>query len=248
MMELSSIRPTRMELLRTKSRIRLARRGLELLKLKRSSLIMEFFKIVRDVKGLRLDLHNDVVKAIKSERLAEIMSSTVLIESLVLLQKPTNVNVGIKNVMGVRIPEVSVKYGETFITKFYENVSLPSSLLETRRQFEKLLEELILIAEKEIAMRKLLLEIDKTKRRTNSIENVLIPRLVSTSNYIKMRLDEMDREMFITLKLIKGKIEERGRALNSVSKFIALYYIIMGINIATFLVAMILIWGWLIGK
>jgi len=121
-MELSSIRPTRMELLRTKSRIRLARRGLELLKLKRSSLIMEFFKIVRDVKGLRLDLHNDVVKAIKSERLAEIMSSTVLIESLVLLQKPTNVNVGIKNVMGVRIPEVSVKYGETFITKFYENV------------------------------------------------------------------------------------------------------------------------------
>jgi H(+)-transporting ATP synthase, vacuolar type, subunit D len=210
MMELSSIRPTRMELLRTKSRIRLARRGLELLKLKRSSLIMEFFKIVRDVKGLRLDLHNDVVKAIKSERLAEIMSSTVLIESLVLLQKPTNVNVGIKNVMGVRIPEVSVKYGETFITKFYENVSLPSSLLETRRQFEKLLEELILIAEKEIAMRKLLLEIDKTKRRTNSIENVLIPRLVSTSNYIKMRLDEMDREMFITLKLIKGKIEERG--------------------------------------
>jgi len=247
-MELSSIRPTRMELLRTKSRIRLARRGLELLKLKRSSLIMEFFKIVRDVKGLRLDLHNDVVKAIKSERLAEIMSSTVLIESLVLLQKPTNVNVGIKNVMGVRIPEVSVKYGETFITKFYDNVSLPSSLLETRRQFEKLLEELILIAEKEIAMRKLLLEIDKTKRRTNSIENVLIPRLVSTSNYIKMRLDEMDREMFITLKLIKGKIEERGRALNSVSKFIALYYIIMGINIATFLVAMILIWGWLIGK
>jgi H(+)-transporting ATP synthase, vacuolar type, subunit D len=213
MMELSSIRPTRMELLRTKSRIRLARRGLELLKLKRSSLIMEFFKIVGDVKGLRLDLHNDVVKAIKSERLAEIMSSTVLIESLVLLQKPTNVNVGIKNVMGVRIPEVSVKYGETFITKFYENVSLPSSLLETRRQFEKLLEELILIAEKEIAMRKLLLEIDKTKRRTNSIENVLIPRLVSTSNYIKMRLDEMDREMFITLKLIKGKIEERGEGI-----------------------------------
>jgi len=90
---------------------------------------------------------------------------------------------------------------------------LPSSLLETRRQFEKLLEELILIAEKEIAMRKLLLEIDKTKRRTNSIENVLIPRLVSTSNYIKMRLDEMDREMFITLKLIKGKIEERGEGI-----------------------------------
>ncbi len=214
-MEVSNIRPTRMELLRTKSRIRLARRGLELLKLKRSSLIMEFFKLVRDIKGLKLDLHNDVLKAIESERLAEIMSSSVLIESLVLMQKPTDVRIGIKNVMGVRIPEVSVNYGERFINSFYEMVSLPSSLLETRRQFEKLLEELIMIAEKEIAMRKLLLEIDRTKRRTNSIENVLIPRLVETSNYIKMRLDEMDREMFITLKLIKGKIEERGEGIES---------------------------------
>lgn len=214
-MEVSNIRPTRMELLRTKSRIRLARRGLELLKLKRSSLIMEFFKLVRDIRGLRLDLHNDVLKAIESERLAEIMSSSVLIESLVLMQKPTDVKIGIKNVMGVRIPEVAVNYGERFINSFYEMVSLPSSLLETRRQFEKLLEELIIIAEKEIAMKKLLQEIDRTKRRTNSIENVLIPRLVETSNYIKMRLDEMDREMFITLKLIKGKIEERGEGIES---------------------------------
>ena len=96
------------------------------------------------------------------------------------------------------------------MNELYENIALPTSLMETRKSFKDLLNYLMMIAEKEIAMRKLLIEIDKTKRRTNSIENVLIPRLTETANYIKMRLDEIDRETFITLKMIKGKMEERG--------------------------------------
>lgn len=198
-----------MELLKTKARIRLARRGLELLKLKRSSLIMEFFKIAKDVKGMKSDLSRSVKTAMDSERLSEIIAGSIVIENAAYMQPNLTVGVKSKNVMGVRIPEVNIKRGNGFLNELYETVSLPTSLMETRKYFTNLMESILAIAEKEISMRKLLIEIDKTKRRTNSIENVLIPRLVETSNYIKMRLDEMDREIFITLKMIKGKMEER---------------------------------------
>jgi len=208
-LETSNIRPTRMELLKTKARIRLARRGLELLKLKRSSLIMEFFKIAKDVKGMKADLSKSIRTAMESERLSEIIAGGIVIENAAYMQPNLMVGVSSKNVMGVKIPEVNIRKGETFLNELYETVSLPTSLMETRKYFISLMDSILTIAEKEISMRKLLIEIDKTKRRTNSIENVLIPRLVDTSNYIKMRLDEMDREIFITLKMIKGKMEER---------------------------------------
>ncbi len=198
-----------MELLKTKARIRLARRGLELLKLKRSSLIMEFFKIAKDVKGMKADLSKSIKTAMESERLSEIIAGGIVIENAAYMQPNLIVGVSSKNVMGVKIPEVNIRKSETFLNELYETVSLPTSLMETRKYFISLMDSILTIAEKEISMRKLLIEIDKTKRRTNSIENVLIPRLVDTSNYIKMRLDEMDREIFITLKMIKGKMEER---------------------------------------
>lgn len=198
-----------MELLKTKARIRLAKRGLELLKLKRSSLIMEFFKIAKDVKGMKADLSKSIKTAMESERLSEIIAGGIVIENAAYMQPNLMVGVSSKNVMGVKIPEVNIRKGETFLNELYETVSLPTSLMETRKYFTSLMDSILTIAEKEISMRKLLIEIDKTKRRTNSIENVLIPRLVDTSNYIKMRLDEMDREIFITLKMIKGKMEER---------------------------------------
>ncbi len=197
-----------MELLKTKGRIRLAKRGLDLLKLKRSSLIIEFFKIAKEVRGLRSNAPSMVWSAISSERLAEIMAGDLIIENIAYFQPRVNVEVGAKNVMGVRIPEVSMK-GSSSLNDLYEVISVPTSLMETRANFTRLLNYLLQIAEKEIAMRRLLIEIDKTKRRTNSIENVLIPRLSETAGYIKMRLDEIDRETFITLKMIKGKLEER---------------------------------------
>ncbi|MEM3206092.1 MAG: V-type ATP synthase subunit D [Thermoplasmatales archaeon] len=208
MADLSNVRPTRMELLKTKSRIRLAVRGLELLKLKRSALIMEFFKLARDVRGMREDLENVVQKAMMTERLAEMMAGQLVIENTAFFQPEVRVGVKAKNVMGVRIPEVNVESGESFMNKLYEIISLPTALMESREAFKSLLNSLLIIAEKEISLRKLLQEIDRTKRRTNSIENILIPRLNETAAYIRLRLDEMDRETFITLKMIKEKIAE----------------------------------------
>ena len=199
-----------MELLKTKGRIKLAKRGLDLLKLKRSSLIMEFFSISREVKGLKGNVTELIRKSISSERLAEIVSGKLIIENTAFFQPGLKVDVTSKNVMGVKIPQVSMAKQNSFMDQLYELVSLPTALMETRENFVELLNRLLVIAEKEVAMRRLLIEIDKTKRRTNSIKNVLIPRLIETASYIKMKLDEIDRETFITLKVIKGKIEQRG--------------------------------------
>jgi V/A-type H+-transporting ATPase subunit D len=201
-----------MELLKTRGRIRLAKRGLDLLKLKRSSLILEFFKVAKEVRGMKEDVTKSIEESMASERLAEIMAGELEIENTAFFQPHLRVDIEAKNVMGVKIPEVSMTRGESFMNNLYEIISLPTSLMETRESFKDLLNYLMVIAEKEIAMRKLLIEIDKTKRRTNSIENVLIPRLNETATYIKMRLDEIDRETFITLKMIKEKMEEREEA------------------------------------
>ena len=208
-METTNIRPTRMELLKTKGRIKLAKRGLDLLKLKRSSLIMEFFSISREVRGLRGNVRELIERSVTSERLAEIVAGKLIIENTAFFQPSLQVQVNSKNVMGVKIPQVTMSKQKSFMDQLYEMISLPTSLMETRENFVELLNRLLVIAEKEIAMRRLLIEIDRTKRRTNSIENVLIPRLTETATYIKMKLDEIDRETFITLKVIKGKIEER---------------------------------------
>jgi V/A-type H+-transporting ATPase subunit D len=68
------------------------------------------------------------------------------------------------------------------------------------------------IAEKETALRKLLLEIEKTKRKSNAIENVFIPKLVSAVKFITFRLAEMERDTFIMLKTVKRKMGEREAA------------------------------------
>ncbi len=118
----------------------------------------------------------------------------------------------VKNVMGVRIPELKISDQKTVLSNVYRATSVPVSINDAINKYEKVYNQLLDIAEKENSMRKLLYEIDKTKRRANAIENVLIPSLVDTAKYIRMRLDEIERDTFITLKTIKKKMVEKQSA------------------------------------
>jgi V/A-type H+-transporting ATPase subunit D len=115
-----------------------------------------------------------------------------------------------KNVMGVRIPEVmsqsTSQAGQEYL------LEIPASVNQAIRAFTEVHQMVLDVAEKETALRKLLLEIEKTKRRSNAIENVLIPRLQANARYIKFRFDEMERESFTKLKTVKRKISEREAA------------------------------------
>ncbi len=206
------IRPTRIELIKTTRRIKFAKRGLDLLKMKRSSLVMEFFAISRTVKGMRENLRNDVLEAMERLRMAEILHGAMAIELIAYMTSESKVSVNSKNVMGVRIPELKISDQKTVLSNLYRATSVPVSINDAINKFEKVYNQLLDIAEKENSMRKLLYEIDKTKRRANAIENVLIPSLVDTAKYIRMRLDEIERDTFITLKTIKKKMVEKQSA------------------------------------
>ncbi len=205
----SDLRPTRIELINTRKRIALAKRGLVLLKMKRSSLIMEFFKISRTVRGLRENLRKDVADALEAIRFAEVDAGSMELERLSLFTADTGASIKPKNVMGVRIPDLKVIYRETLISDIYRVVSMPTSIGDAFKKFQNVLHQLLDVAEKESSMRRLLKEIDRTKRRSNAIENVLIPRLEGDAKYIRMRLDEIERETFTTLKAVKRNMAKK---------------------------------------
>ena len=204
------VRPTRIELINTRKRVRMARRGLDLLKMKRSSLVMEFFKISRTVKGMRENLRREVAQALEAIKIAELDVGSVSLERLALFSADTGARVKTKNVMGVRIPDLDILYRETLLSEVYRAVSMPTSAEDALKRFQKLLTLILEVAEKENSMRRLLREIDKTKRRSNAIENLLIPRLEADVKFIRMSLDEMERDTFTTLKTVKRNSERKG--------------------------------------
>ena len=207
----TELKPTRIELIRTRKRIKLAKRGLDLLKMKRSSLVMEFFSISRSVKGLRENLRSDIGDALDTLKAAEIISGTMNLERIAYMSADSTVGVNLKNVMGVRIPELSRNYNQTILSNQYRAISVPTAVNDAIKKFENIYTQIVEIAEKENSMRKLLHEIDKTKRRSNAIENILIPQLTYSAKIIRMRLDEIERDMFTTLKMVKRKINRKSQ-------------------------------------
>ncbi|HTP56442.1 MAG TPA: V-type ATP synthase subunit D [Thermoplasmata archaeon] len=214
MARIESIRPTRLELLRTRRRIVVAKRGLNLLKLKRSALIAEFFKISREALKLRGDLKARIVRGYEAIRFAEMREGPTRLENIsALLPNVRPVGVSTKNVMGVRTPRVD-RSGYTPVAPVaLLDLSVPVD--ESIRHFQGIYQVVLDIAEKENALRRLLLEIEKTKRRASAIENVLIPRLEGTVRYIKFRFDEMERDSFSMLKTVKRKMEAEGSAVSA---------------------------------
>ncbi len=208
-MPAGDVRPTRIELINTRKRVKLAKRGLDLLKMKRSSLVMEFFKISRQVKGLRENIRREMEEALEAIRFAEVETGIMSLERLALFSADTGASVRSKNVMGVRIPDLKILYRETLLSDIYRAISMPTSVEDALKKFQNLFHLLLDVAEKENSMRRLLKEIDKTKRRSNAIENVLVPRLEADVKYIRMRLDEMERETFTTLKAVKKNMERK---------------------------------------
>ena len=213
-MATENVRPTRLELLRTRRRIVVAKKGLNLLKLKRSALIAEFFSLSREAMRLRGDLQARIGRGYASIRMAEMMEGPTRLENISMLLPDVHpVAVSTKNVMGVRTPRVDA--GGYNPVGSADLLDLPTSIQESVRHFQGIYQVVLDIAEKENALRRLLHEIEKTKRRASAIENVLIPRLQDTVRYIKFRFDEMERDSFSMLKTVKRKMEQEAAAVAS---------------------------------
>ncbi len=209
-----NIRPTRLEYIRTKRRINIAKKGLKLLKLKRQALILEFFNTSKSAASLRSGLQLELLKGYQSIRLAEMLAGSMRLENEAMkIPQLNKLQITPKNVMGVRIPKIEGGQGNQALTEHL--LELPPSINEAIKTFQTVHKMVLDVAEKETTLRKLLLEIEKTKRKSNAIENVFIPRLLGAVKFITFRLDEMERDTFIMLKTVKRKMGEREQEAQS---------------------------------
>ncbi|MCL4389312.1 V-type ATP synthase subunit D [Candidatus Marsarchaeota archaeon] len=200
-----NIKTTRIELIKTKKRVSVAAKGLSLLKLKRASLVLAFFNLARQIQLLRANLGASVQTAMDSTKIADIYAGRINLERIAVEQNGLLVAIEAKNVMGVRIPDLSVEAKEAHSTG-YELISVPTAVEDAKKSYTSLFNVLIEIAEKENSLRKLLYEIEKLNRRSNAIENMVIPAMNEKIAYIRQRLEDMERDQIVSLKFIKRKI------------------------------------------
>jgi len=203
----SDVKLTRLELMKNKSRIKIAERGLELLKMKRASLVLAFFNLAKEIGLLMGNLKELINNSKTSIKLAEIYSGRIQVERIAAEQSKIGISIEVQNIMGVKIPNVKIddKYKKD---SSYQLISIPASVYDAKNHFSKTFKMLIDIAEKENSLRKLLSEIDKLNRRSNAIESMAIPNMKNKVKYISQGLEDIERDQLISLKFIKGKINE----------------------------------------
>ncbi|MBI2143607.1 V-type ATP synthase subunit D [Candidatus Woesearchaeota archaeon] len=202
----ASVKATRSELLQLKKKVRFARTGHNLLKKKRDGLILEFFNVFKQAKNIRKDVVSHYSVALGKVNFARAIDGDLAIRSISMALKSLPiVEVAAKNIMGVKVPKISFpEFRKSIFERGYGITSSTSKIDEAAMAYEALVEKLVAAAEIELTLKKLLREIERTKRKVNALELITIPRLESTAKYIRLRLEEMERENFSRLKRIKA--------------------------------------------
>lgn len=201
-----NVNPTRMELSNLKKKLSVAIKGHKLLKDKRDELMRQFIDFVRENKKLRLEVENKIKAANVHMAIARsVMSDEALNVALMLPMQKMSLKIENKNVMSVLIPEFKVKYKTSDTNDIYSyGYSFTSSDLDDAvSSLSDIMPKMLKLAEVEKSCQLMASEIEKTRRRVNALEHVMIPQYIETINYIKMKLDEDERST--TTKLMKVK-------------------------------------------
>ena len=201
-----NVNPTRMELKKMKIRYANARRGHKLLKDKRDGLMKQFLETVRQNKELRERVEAALSGVYDSLAIAGAVSGPrVLEESLMLPKKQGKLDVRYRNVMSVTVPEFELEViGKDAQDSYNYGLAFTSGELDASlAQMSSVMEDMIALAQSEKTVQLLAQEIEKTRRRVNALEYIMIPKYLATIKSIKMKLDENDRGN--TTRLMKVK-------------------------------------------
>lgn len=201
-----TVNPTRMELTRLKKKLVTAVRGHKLLKDKRDELMRQFLDMVRENKELREKVEKSIEEANKNFVLARAsMSDEALNAALLAPKQEVSVEVDTKNVMSVDIPVFNTKTRTSDENDIYSfGFAFTSSDLDDAvKSLAGVLPDLLRLAECEKSCALLASEIEKTRRRVNALEHVMIPETQESIKYITMKLDENERSTQIRLMKVK---------------------------------------------
>ncbi len=209
-MALRDVKPTRSELLEIKKKIRLSESGYKLLKMKRDGLILEFFDVLEKARDARSDVAQTYDHAKQTINIAKMVEGVIEVYSAAFaLKDRPEIDVSSKNVMGVVVPEVEfTSIRKKIDERGYGIIGTSSHIDDAAAAYEDLLSKVILAAEIETTVKRLLKEIDRTKRRVNALEFRVIPDLKEAEGFITFRLEEMERENIFRLKKIKSHAGE----------------------------------------
>lgn len=204
-----NVNPTRMELTRLKGKLRTAQRGHKLLKDKRDELMKQFLETVREVRVLRAEVEDELMTVHGSFTVASaLMSSEAMEQALLYPKQSVELAMGFENIMSVNVPVYDFKTKTASDSDIYPygfagtSGELDTAVEALGRVFRKMLK----LAQIEKSAQLMAEEIEKTRRRVNALEYVVIPDTQDTIRYINMKLDENDRATTIRLMKVKDMI------------------------------------------
>ena len=204
-----TITPTRMVLNQQKARLKTARKGHKLMKDKCDELMRQFMDIVRQNKELRLKVEEGMTAAFKSLQVASaIMSPDMLEQALLYPRQSVELDVKYKNIMSVNVPQYSFRTKNDDPSEIY-----PYGFAQTSGELDDALdklahvfEDMLQLAQVENSTQLLAQEIEKTRRRVNALEYVMIPEFEETIKYIQMKLDENESSTKVRLLKVKDMV------------------------------------------
>ncbi len=205
----TAITPTRMVLNQLKGRLKTARRGHKLLKDKRDELMRQFMDVVKLNKQLRIRVEEGLTQAFASQQVASsILSPEILEQALLYPRQSVELGMTFKNIMSVNVPRYSFHTKNNDPSEIYPygfaqtSGELDDALDKLARVFEDMLE----LAQVEKTMQLLAEEIEKTRRRVNALEYVMIPELEGNIKYISMKLEENENATKVRLLKVKEMV------------------------------------------
>ena len=213
-MATTQVNPTRMELTRLKKKLQTAVRGHKLLKDKRDELMRQFLDLVRINMELRLKVEQGIKDANKNFVIAKAgMSEQILHTALMAPKQEVYLECDKKNVMSVEIPVFEYKTRTANANDIYSYgfACTSNDLDDAVKSLDDILPDMLKLSETEKACQLMAAEIEKTRRRVNALEHVVIPQTQQNIKYIKMKLDENERSTQIRLMKVKDMMLEEAR-------------------------------------
>ncbi len=199
-----------MELLEIRKKLTLAEKGHKFLEEKRDALVERFFDIIEKRNKLSGEMDEEFEDAFLSLIQAQMIMGEKKVDDISRLTEDVGeISFENDNIMGVKIPRMNADGIKTTIKSTYGFFETCSKLDDAQRKFNALMSKLIQLADLEGGIKSLAVEIEKTKRRVNVLENTLIPKLYATRKYIEMQLEEREREDFFRRKRIKNILESK---------------------------------------
>lgn len=212
---MTAIATTRMELLAKKAQITLAQQGRELLEQKRTALMREFLRVADRVMAGSDLLQESATEARRALARAETMAGTEALGSAAMATRgELTLEVRAANVMGVRVPVIEQKrVARSVLGRGYSLTGTSVAIDEAAAAFEAEVDSVIQLAESELRLTRLAAEIERTSRRVNALEHVLLPSLIAERDYIQMALDERERADHFRLKRVKHTLQSKSGSL-----------------------------------